>query len=353
LDSLHKDFYRREYPELQFKIDTYSMFLLKALKLTKRGGTFTYIIPSTFLDNFFEEKIRINLLTKTRIDRIVELNDQVFPDAVVHSMIISIINIKPELNHKISISASKSIFTEFAEVPVDYILNQPQSALSMRNFENKDFLSKIAVDTVSLIDVLDIRQAIKTGNDKIYLYNSKLKDNFKPIIGGKHIGKYKIIDSGIFVDYGKHLACPRDYKIFEQPKILIRETGSTITATYDDSGLYVLSSLYNAILKDKEFSLKYILALINSKLFQYMMNLLTLEKTSGAFTKARIFHYYKLPIKKITSTEQKPFVEKVEMILKMKKEGIDTLNLENDLDLMVYKLYKLSIDEQKIIDGLK
>lgn len=351
LEDKFKEYFRTSYPELQFKIDTYSVFILKALKLALPAGSFTYIIPSTFLDNFFEEKIRYKLLTESQLQYIAELDDQVFPDAVVHSMIISVINNLPQPSHKISISASKTIFTDFVEVPADYILNQPQYAFSMRNFENKDFLQRISENTLPLFDVIDIRQAIKTGNDKIFISNIKTHRNFKPVIGGKHINKYKIDNSGLFVDYGKHLACPRDYKIFEQPKILIRETGKTITATYDDSNLYVLSSLYNAILKNELFSLKYILALINSKLFQFMMNLLTLEKTSGAFTKARIFHYYKLPIKNISMDEQKSFIELVDRVLKEKRENRDTKKYEAEIDQLVYKLYDLNSEDIKTIEG--
>ena len=97
--------------------------------------------------------------------------------------------------------------------------------------------------------------------------------------------------------------------------------------------------------------MKYLLALINSKVFQYQMNLLTFEKTKGAFTKARIFHYYKLPVRK--TENQKPFIKLVDKILETKKENpkADTTKWERQIDLMVYHLYNLTYAEAKIIDA--
>ena len=50
-------------------------------------------------------------------------------------------------------------------------------------------------------------------------------------------------------------------------------------------------------LSNPSYDLKFILSLINSRLFQFIMNLKTFERTSGAFTKAKIYHYDDLSIK--------------------------------------------------------
>ena len=82
------------------------------------------------------------------------------------------------------------------------------------------------------------------------------------------------------------------------------------------------------------------------------MNLLTFEKTKGAFTKARIFHYHKLPVKILDLDNQKLFVEKVDEILKVKSKNpqANTKQLEDQIDIMVYKLYNLTYEEVKIVD---
>lgn len=116
-----------------------------------------------------------------------------------------------------------------------------------------------------------------------------------------------------------------------------------------------MSSLYNAILIDNTYSLKYLLGLINSKLFQYLMYKLTFEKTKGAFTKAKIFHYYELPVKIADADQQKPIVDLVDAILLKKQQDkeADTSAEESAIDNLVYDLYGLTDEESKLIEESK
>ena len=113
-----------------------------------------------------------------------------------------------------------------------------------------------------------------------------------------------------------------------------------------------MSSLYNGIIIDCSFSIKYILGLICSNLYQYLMNKLTFEKTKGAFTKAKIYHYYELPVRDICMKEQIPIINIVDRILTAKKENpqADTSALEAEIDQLVYQLYGLTDEEIAIIE---
>jgi hypothetical protein len=347
-----KTYFKNVFDILQFKIDTYELFLLKAIAITRPFGISAYIIPSTFIDNFFGEKLRELLITKFQINKIIELDDKVFEEAVVHAMIFSFIK-KSDNDYMIEYAKEKSNLREFIKVPSKFFLETAQKSLSLREFLNKDFYSKLKKNTIPLKEIIDLRQAIKTGNDKIYISDIAKAANFKKVIGGKNIGKWIIKWDGKYVDYGNHLACPRDYKIFEQPKILIREAGNQITATLDNDNYYILSSLYNGILINEDFEIEFIISQLNSKLFQYLLNQLTFEKTKGAFTKARIFHYYELPIKRIDKKLQGAFVEIVNKIISTKKQNpsADTTDLENRIDQLVYQLYELTEEEIKIVEN--
>jgi len=337
---------RTLYPETQFKIDSYSIFILKAIQLMKSKAITFFIIPNTFLDNYFEEKVRFKLLVENQLYEITDLNDKVF-EAVVHSMIIGFIkNIKKD--YSIFINKTKELSFTKELIPNSFFREQDKCTFSIRTFENNDLLDTLNINSLSLEKIVDIRQAIKSGDDDKYISNEKVNSNYKPILGGKHIGKWTIKNPNLFIYYGKHLACPRDCEIFEQPKILIREAGKDIIATYDDNNFYIMSSLYNVIIKDIKFNLKYILALINSRLYQYLMKLIAFDKTQGVFTKAKIFHYYKLPVKNITLNNQKPFIQIVDYILWLKKNenllttpyDIAASNyFESVINGMVYELY--------------
>ena len=346
-----KDLYRRIYSEVQFKINTYTLFVLKAEQLLKENGVMYYIIPNTLLDNYFEENTRRKLVELELLE-INDLSDKVFETAVVHSMIFAFRNTHHKEDYNVRVNITDNPYGNFEYIPCSYFKQEPLCTYSIRSYSSNDLLYKLKVNSVRLFDVLDIRQAIKTGNDKVYITSEPLYNNYKPILRGKDIQKYSIIPPQLYVNYGTHLACPRSANIFEQPKILIREAGAKITATYDNSNYYVMSSLYNAILRDNGFSLKYLLGLICSTLYQYLMNKLTFEKTKGAFTKAKIYHYYELPVKNVSIKAQQPIIELVDSILTIKHENpfADTFEEEREIDHLVYKLYGLTYDEVLIVD---
>lgn len=353
LSNTEKRLYRRIYPETQFKIDTYSLFILLSLNLLRENGLCYMIIPNTLLDNYYEEEVRKALLNNY-IYEINDLSDKVFDTAVVHSMIFAF-GRERRNEYKVRVSTSNTLGAIDTMIPKTYFFNQPQFTLSIRSYEANDLMMKLRKNSIRLCEVLDIRQAIKSGNDKLYITKSKgTEGNYHPILRGKDIKRYSLTDPHLYLLYGKHLACPRSKEIFEQPKILIREAGAEITATYDDNNYYIMSSLYNAILRDQSFSLKYLLGLINSRLFQYIMYKLTFEKTKGAFTKAKIFHYYELPIKACNQAEQQKIIDIVDEILSIKKStpSSNVESLEKCLNDMIYKLYDLTDEEIMEVEGI-
>lgn len=98
-----------------------------------------------------------------------------------------------------------------------------------------------------------------------------------------------------------------------------------------------------------DVSIKYALALLNSKTLNFRY------KSIGKQTGNGLFEYFenqvsKLPIPVISARAQKPFIAKIDSILKAKAKGADTVALERQIDDMVYKLYGLTYDEVKTIE---
>lgn len=349
LSENDKILYRGLYPETQFKIDTYSLFILRSMNLLSINGICSYILPNTLLDNYFEEQVRLKVLKEYVLCEVNDLNDKIFDGAVVHAMIIAFMNQKLD-DYSVKVNSGEKLYDEPQYIPASYFIEQPNCMISIRTFESQGLIDKISCNCKLLEQVIDIRQAIKSGDDKFYISRYKENSNYKPILRGKDVGRFSYNFPGLYINYGKHLACPRQSYIFEQPKILIREAGATITATYDEDNYYIMSSLYNALLIDPKFNLKYILGLLNSSLFQYLMNKLTFEKTKGAFTKAKIYHYYNLPVK--ICNNQSQIISLVDRVLSQKKDDInaDTTSEEQEIDRIIYKLYDLTYDEVKIVD---
>lgn len=99
-----------------------------------------------------------------------------------------------------------------------------------------------------------------------------------------------------------------------------------------------------------DISILYVLALVNSELLEYQ------HKNSAKQTGGGVYEYFpntieRYPIPVISIEEQKPFIEIVEKIIEIKKNNANesTIELEQQIDELVYSLYNITEDEKKII----
>ena len=113
-----------------------------------------------------------------------------------------------------------------------------------------------------------------------------------------------------------------------------------------------MSSLYCGILINQDYSLEFILGLLNSNLFFFLLYKYNFENTQGVFTKAKIYHYDQLPVKQITYSNQKPIINIVDNTILLKKSNpqADTAALEAEIDKLVYDLYGLTDEEIAIVE---
>ncbi|EKJ5635671.1 class I SAM-dependent DNA methyltransferase [Campylobacter coli] len=101
---------------------------------------------------------------------------------------------------------------------------------------------------------------------------------------------------------------------------------------------------------------RYLLGILNSKpITHYLADIQTPLGNTGAFRNYK-YNIEKLPIPKINSKNQKiadELVNSVDEILKAKEQdkNANTQELENKINSLVYKLYNLTEDEIKIIEG--
>jgi hypothetical protein len=118
------------------------------------------------------------------------------------------------------------------------------------------------------------------------------------------------------------------------------------------------------------YEIKFILGIINSTVSQFYMQQLCFDNSTGAFIKARIFHYEQLPIPKIDLgnvneiSSYKKVISLVDQILTTKKqlqqaktEGDKNYlqrkceQLDKEIDQLVYQLYGLTEEEIRIVEG--
>lgn len=135
---------------------------------------------------------------------------------------------------------------------------------------------------------------------------------------------------------------------FEKEKIVYSEISQSPCFCYDDKNHYLWNTWYILTWK----YLQYLSCLLNSKLVTYWFKLFYSTNMWGKWYRYLAQYMENLPIPKISDEQQKPFIELVEKILKMKKENpdADTSELEKKIDQMVYELYGLSDEEAKVVE---
>jgi len=94
------------------------------------------------------------------------------------------------------------------------------------------------------------------------------------------------------------------------------------------------------------FEMKYLLALLNSKLINFWYCNKYRMPTIG------LYELHSIPIKETSKKYQTPFITIVNKILDAKKQDstADTSEWERVIDVMVYHLYGLVYEEAKIIE---
>ena len=108
------------------------------------------------------------------------------------------------------------------------------------------------------------------------------------------------------------------------------------------------------IIDNTHFSIKYILAIINSKLNTYFFSkFLSTDTLQGTYSSIYPEDIRQIPIIDISESEQAPIINLVEQILfsKQRDPSVSTAEMEQEIDKLVYVLYGLTGEEIEIIEN--
>jgi len=136
------------------------------------------------------------------------------------------------------------------------------------------------------------------------------------------------------------------YEEFEKPKLVWLEISDRANYAYDEQGMYLTNSAY--FLTSKQTDLKFLLAILNSKLVDFYFSQIT-AKIAGGRKRYTKQYVEQIPIPPLSAEEQAPFVALVEQILAKKQQGEDTSDLENEIDEKVFALYGLTEEEKYLV----
>jgi len=351
--------------------EIYYFFIEIAKKFLKENGVKTYIIPNTFLFNVFASDYRKKLIENWELYLIDCTAFKIFDGATVYNAITIFNNTQGTKSIKYKVTSNADNFQKLIVNP-DEILNKEKLLESNQNWslafklskKKLDLILKIKNNTVPLSTLFnDYSQGLiaydsyqgqskETIKNRIFHYTTFVKKDLKKWLWGGDVTRYSVTWNGKeWIDYCQGIANPRKAHFFNQERILIREiTNPSIFCALTSEELYYDPAVIT-ILKSDKYDIKVLLGILNSKLMTFLHFNSSPKATKGAFPKILVDDIKNFPIPVIEHKSKGKFISIVNEILDNKKENLDTSVLENEIDVMVYKLYELTYDEVLVIDA--
>ncbi|ELF8355924.1 class I SAM-dependent DNA methyltransferase [Campylobacter jejuni] len=250
------------------------------------------------------------------------------------------INNRINSNHNFAFKIGQGIFG---------LSEEEKEKLKLTKLENN--LVKPYYDTQNFLKFF-----FKKNNHQWLIYtNSSFKnpnsmDNYPNL--KKHLDKFKKVITSDNKPYGLHRA--RDEKFFTgSPRIVaLRKCVGEPKFSYVDFDCYVSATFY--VIKTQRINVKYLTAILNSKLIAFWLK--HKGKMQGNNYQIDKEPLLNIPIVTINSKNQKiadELINLVDEILKAKEQdkNANTSPLEEKINNMVYKIYNLTEEEIKTIEG--
>lgn len=353
------------------RLNTFGYFVKLGTNILKRKGKLGYIIPNTILTQESYEELREMILEECAINKIVSFDSLPFKQAVVENIIIIL---ERENNYTKRLDNHIDIVGVFEDMKFKTINNIEQKAFSMSNkstfnihLDTRNILikKKLFQNTDALSTFLDINQAIALKYDRSkFIFNKNPDNKFKPLLDGREIDRYYTnwADKYLKYDVNAIHSCKREDIFLSKEKLFFRRVGSGLVATYDDKQFYALNTLVVMNRKPStKYDIKYFLALFNSRLLNYYYSSF-LKSTKKVFSEIQARQVSQLPIKIVDSSEEKniynQIIKLVDEMLKLNKASESREKNQNkikaldyEIDQLVYKLYGLTNEEIKMVEG--
>lgn len=366
------------------KFDLYVLFFEKGLNLLSPNGIISYITSNKYLSQGYGLLLR-QLFLRKKIQQIVNFNYDIFDAATVRTCITQLKNCEPGDNNIIKIIdvASKKDAHKFINhISVDlsqniFLTTEENNFRINLTVDKINLLNHIRQDSLSVEEICSVNYGLRPSSEVLglkkeaFIYEDNPKDKYVPYFEGKDMG-YWYVKYSRYIDYQpKIMYNPMFVELFTTPKLVGLRTLSDIGKLrfiYDDKKMYcndsvVVLTLWHLfknvnhstiernitrtkIEESKRYAYPYLQGVLNSKLIKYFFNELMYDGT----------HFYPnhmkaLPIHIATPQEQSKIIKVVNRILELNRQDpeIGRTN-EDELDILVYLLYKLTYDEVRIID---
>ncbi|PAU99945.1 type II restriction endonuclease [Helicobacter sp. TUL] len=394
--------------------DIYTYFFEQGYKILKSKALLSFITSNKYTRAGYGEPLRAFILANTQILHYIDLNGlKIFDSATVDTSIITFAKTPPSLESSFDYLAptQPSLDTDELHAQPIHQSSLSKDSFIFQDQANQALKAKIESLGTPLKEWdISIYRGILTGYNEAFIIDSAKREEIlnnckdksektrtskliKKMLRGRDIKRYGYEWAGLWlictfpslnldiekypslkaylesfrprIDQSGEKGCRKKtsnkwfetqdniayHEEFEKEKVVWAEMTNAPSFIYDNNSFFINQTCYFLIHEHN----KYLLGILNSNLIHNYMKSISSNLGDGAFRWIKQY-IEKLPIPKIDSTNKAlsdEIISLVEQILdsKAKDPTKDTKELESRIDSLVYKLYNLTNDEIKIIEG--
>lgn len=355
------------YTTIEIEPNTAQLFLEAAIGLVKDGGFIGFILPSMLRLKQNYKSLREYTLNNARINEIVDVGFA-FPEVQMPAMILLLERVNERESTKENrVKVAYTNYSDFEQGQLAPIyINQSWFESRRQNrfiLAPPSLLKKTYRNTIRLANIIDqskSKRGVEIGKNGYVMRchhcglwfpastkrkrcshcKRPLSEQVKQekiiseergrgrnaeVLTGDELSRYSL-KPGKYINPSLRGLAYKDKAVYAPARILIRETGDRITATFCSRQVHTLRTIYNIHLKQDEiYDPRYVLGILNSELIAYYYNT-TIKTERGVFPKIRLADVADIPVHKVdfsNSTEKSKhdkLVKLVDRLLSLNKQ---------------------------------
>ena len=359
--------------------DLYEHFIFSGFHLVRKMGVFSFIANDSFVTFSRKKKIR-ELFLQNQLRNLTKAPAQTF-EASIYAAIFVLAKSEPHAVHSYAsgtMTTPHFLYESFGQVSYktvrrlpDNILLTKENSLLMRMFTFK------SIDSVC--EVLDT--GIDSGNVRNKIFFKEDNGSGYRLLQGTQIHRYTLRWNS---PNARYLFCDVNYQPLptlgigrkgkpskkneywrfrgprenhHQPeRLLMRQTDDDLVVAYHSEKevgqFYTDNTLFTILTKRRDVDLKFLLALFNSRLINFLYHCITQEQGKSQ-AQVKVNTVKCLPVVIPSQVAQEAIIELVNRIIRTKDVDPlqNTCSWESKIDHLIYQLYGLTREEIAVVEG--
>jgi len=319
-------------------IESYDVFTEKSISCLKPDGNLFFVLPEAILTVKNHQNIR-KIILKNNSVKYVEYLGNMFDKVQCPAIIMQIQHTNSPFSFagmKVKTKNENFVIKKERQITpkvFNFSMSDEQYSVYKKILSGKGkvYLKNNAVFALGIV----------TGNNKKHITGKKTNSN-EIILKGSDINKFKINNPSNYIEYlpndFQQVARTEIYRTKE--KLFYKFISKKLVFAYDNQQRLSLNSCNILIPKIKGVNIKYIMAILNSRIAQFIF-----EKKYNSVKVLRS-HIEEIPIPLCSKNTQNEIINIVDKILNDRGRQNDLYEI---LEEKIYKLYGLDIGEYNII----